>query len=228
MAEVICKINESLEGLLYPIEKLRSLPGNPRKGNVGAVRDSYREFGQQKPIIARHDEEDPEVGIVLAGNTQLAASKELEWTHIAVVWSDEWDDKKAKAFALADNRTHDLGEYDEEALLDMMMDVVDDDVLFDATGYDEDFLAELTEMSFDEPDDGWGDTSASEDDDVDEEPEEKADRVAPKPVIQYQIIFDNEEQQQIWYSFVRWLKKNQDGDSIGERLTSYVAGSLEE
>jgi hypothetical protein len=38
----------------------------------------------------------------------IAAAQQLGWTHIAVVWVDD-DDITATAFALADNRTGDLG-----------------------------------------------------------------------------------------------------------------------
>jgi ParB-like chromosome segregation protein Spo0J len=224
MTETHHNINPDLEQLAYPVDKLRTLPGNPRRGNIPAVAKSYTEFGQQKPIVARRDEEDPEIGIVLAGNTQFQAARDhLNWTHIAVSWVDDWDDKKAAAFALADNRTHDLGEYDDQNLLDMLMEVSDSTDLFDASGYDEDFFADLTEASL-EP------TVLDDDDEIDEpggveapvgEPP-SVDRPAPRPVVQYQIIFDNEEQQQTWYSFVRWLKMNVSGDSIGERLALYI------
>ena len=222
--QMVHNINEDLLSLAYPIEKLCTLPGNPRKGNVAVVANSYRQFGQQKPIVARKSEEDSDMGIVLAGNTQFQAARdELGWTHIAVSWVDDWDDKKAAAFALADNRTHDMGEYDDQALLDMIVEVSDNDDLFQASGYDEDYFAMLTEAIIDTPVESV-DTSSSNGAGEMEPPEvaPPAQRVAPKPVIQYQIIFDTEEQQQTWYSFVRWLKMNIDGDSIGERLAVFV------
>ena len=78
-----------------------------------------------------------------AGNHQLAAARQLGWTHIAVVWVED-DDVTAKAFAFADNRTADLGTYDEADLLAMLKAVHDADMdLFAGTAYDEDALAEL-------------------------------------------------------------------------------------
>jgi hypothetical protein len=54
------------------------------------------------------------------------------------------DEITAKAFALADNRTADLGTYDEADLLAMLQAVHDADMdLFAATAYDEHSLAEL-------------------------------------------------------------------------------------
>ena len=129
-----------LQRLAFPVDALTPLPGNPRHGDVEAVARSYATFGQRKPIVARREGDG---GIVIAGNHQLAAAWQLGWTHIAVVWVDD-DDVTAKAFALADNRTADLGTYDDSNLLAMLQAVHDADAeLFASTAYDEDALAEL-------------------------------------------------------------------------------------
>ena len=133
-------IVEGLEGLAFPVDKLTALPDNPRRGDVQAVARSYATFGQRKPIVARHEGDG---GIVIAGNHQLAAAKELAWEKIAVVWVDD-DDLTAKAFALADNRTGDLGSYDNADLLAMLQSVHDgDSALFEATAFDEETLGKL-------------------------------------------------------------------------------------
>lgn len=141
LAEVkTCNIVPGLEHLAFPVEKLTPLPGNPRRGDVAAVARSYATFGQRKPIVARHEGDG---GIVIAGNHQLAATQKLAWTHIAVVWVDD-DDITAKAFALADNRSADLGTYDDENLLAMLRSVHNADMeLFEATAYDDEALAAL-------------------------------------------------------------------------------------
>jgi site-specific DNA-methyltransferase (adenine-specific) len=121
-------IVEQLQGLAHPLKKLKLLPGNPRKGDVEAVKRSYERFGQRKPIVARPD------GTVIAGNHQFLAAKALGWDEMAVVFVDD-DDQTAKAFALADNRTSDLGTYDSEALAELLADVAIDPELLMATGY---------------------------------------------------------------------------------------------
>jgi len=134
-------IADDLRTLAVPIDKLHTLDGNPRRGNVAAVKQSYARFGQRKPIVARRD------GTVIAGNHQLIAARELGWAEIAVVWVDD-DDTTAKAFALADNRVGDLGTYDNFDLADMLQEVAVDPELLIATGYTaqdvEDLLAQLT------------------------------------------------------------------------------------
>lgn len=133
-------IHDDLKGLARPIDSLHLLPGNPRKGDVEAVKRSYARFGQRKPIVALPD------GTVIAGNHQLLAAKALGWTEIAVVISDD-DEQTAKAFALADNRTSDLGTYDSEALTELLADVAVDPELLMATGYDKADLEALISLT---------------------------------------------------------------------------------
>jgi hypothetical protein len=121
-------IAEDLRPLAQPIDLLKLLPGNPRRGDVDAVMRSYDRFGQRKPIVARRD------GTVIAGNHQLQAAQRLGWSHMAVVWTDD-DDLTAKAFALADNRIGDLGNYDFGDLEAMLAEVRLDPVLLAATGF---------------------------------------------------------------------------------------------
>jgi ParB-like chromosome segregation protein Spo0J len=91
-----------LQSLAINIDKLSFLEGNPRQGDIEAVAKSYKQFGQRKPIVATTDH------VVIAGNHQLAAARQLGWDEIAVVITDD-DELTAKAFALADNRTAELG-----------------------------------------------------------------------------------------------------------------------
>lgn len=129
-------VADALQPLLVPVERLSNLEGNPRVGDVDAVMRSYARFGQRKPIVARRRSEygQPDAGEVIAGNHQLEAARRLGWSHIAVVWVDD-DDRTAKAFALADNRTADKGYYDDEALVAMLQEVALDPDLFEASSW---------------------------------------------------------------------------------------------
>jgi ParB-like chromosome segregation protein Spo0J len=59
---------------------------------------------------------------VLAGNHTLRAATQLKWDAIAVVWTDD-DELFAKARALADNKTAELGSSDEVLLGTMLADI---------------------------------------------------------------------------------------------------------
>jgi len=127
-----------LQPLAVPIDQLRTLTGNPRRGDVDAVARSLGAFGQRKPIVARSA-----TGEVIAGNHTFMAAQRLGWTEIAVVWVED-DETTAKAFALADNRTSELGGYDTEALAEMIADVLAEDAdLLAAASFTADDLADL-------------------------------------------------------------------------------------
>ena len=138
-------IAKDLQPLAVPIDNLTPLDENPRRGDVEAVAKSYKQFGQRKPIVAKRAKSvkgGKPTGMVIAGNHQLLAAKQLGWTEIAVVFTDD-DAKTAKAFALADNRTHDLGDYDNLMLADILNELKTDMDLFDATGYTPKSLKEI-------------------------------------------------------------------------------------
>lgn len=130
-------ITTDLLSLAVDIDTLNVLENNPRRGDVEAVRRSYETFGQRKPLVARRADR-----VVIAGNHQLLAARELGWKEIAVVWVDD-DEATSNAFVLADNRTADLGTYDEQTLSALLQTFDMDSDLFAATGYVEDDLTDL-------------------------------------------------------------------------------------
>lgn len=113
-------ISEALRPLVRPIGEFTLLDGNPRRGDVASVKRSLQRFGQRKPIVVRED-----------------GTVELGWSEIAVVAFGD-DDATAKAFALADNRTSELGAFDMDALAAMAAEVhLADPELLEAASYTE-------------------------------------------------------------------------------------------
>ena len=96
-----------------PISDLQFDPNNVRKHgfkNLEAVKSSLRKFGQVKPIVIHNN-------IVVAGNGTLLAAKEMGWKKIDVVeLPKDWDSAKIKAYAIADNRTAELADWDMQLL----------------------------------------------------------------------------------------------------------------
>jgi hypothetical protein len=70
-------------------------------------------FGQQKPVVVDGN------GIVRAGNGTIEAARQLGWADIDMVRT-ELVGSEATAFALADNRTSDLSEFDDAILIETL------------------------------------------------------------------------------------------------------------
>lgn len=90
------------------IDKLAEDPNNARlhnPRNLWAIKGSLAKFGQQKPIVVDKN------NVVIAGNGTLRAAKDLGWQSIDIVRT-ELEGYQAAAFALADNRTSELAEWD--------------------------------------------------------------------------------------------------------------------
>lgn len=214
-------VSPDLENLLTPIEQLETLPNNPRKGSVSAIAASYKEFGQVKPIVAVDNKDG--TGTVIAGNHQLAAAKQLGWTHIAVLHVP-FDHDKAIAFALADNRTSELGEDNQELLHDMLISVVEDmPEFFEELGWDDFEIASISTPtagtgSVVDSNDGWTAPTLIQPPPAEADEETMKSLVTQgataigsagaKTVVQYTLVFNDAEQQAVWYSFLRYLKAN--------------------
>jgi ParB-like chromosome segregation protein Spo0J len=124
-------IAKPLHGLAVPIADLHPDPSNARRHgqrNQDAIKASLAAFGQRKPLVVQR-----EGMIVRAGNGTLTAAKALGWEQIAAVVIDE-DSAQAVQFAIADNRTAELAEWDDETLatlLDGMDEPTRDMLAFD-------------------------------------------------------------------------------------------------
>lgn len=111
---------EGLRGLLRPIAELRPDPRNARlhpARSIAAVEKSLALFGQRLPIVVRAD------GLIVAGHARVESAKRLGWTEIAVVDVDGLTDDEVKAYALADNRTAELSEWDDGVLADLLREI---------------------------------------------------------------------------------------------------------
>ncbi len=107
-------------------------PSNVRKHsteNLEAIKASLSRCGQQKPIVVDMK------GVVVAGNGQLMAAKELGWKKIEIVRT-KLEGANMVAYAIADNRTAELAEWDSEALEAQLKALSEDLELYSAVGFD--------------------------------------------------------------------------------------------
>jgi len=99
------------------IDAVQPDPENARKrteANLAAIRASFDSFGQQRPLLVFKFKKS-ERPVVISGNGGWLAAKSLGWTSIAVT-SFIGTAEQARAYAIADNRTAELSEWDAAVL----------------------------------------------------------------------------------------------------------------
>jgi ParB-like chromosome segregation protein Spo0J len=103
------------------VNSLTPDPANARRHddkNLKAIADSLKLFGQRKPLTVTPD------SIVVTGNGTLQAAKSLGWTEIAIARTPiGWTWEQIRAWALADNRTAELAEWDDKVLADQLLEL---------------------------------------------------------------------------------------------------------
>lgn len=129
-------VAETLAELVVPIDSVRPYERNPRRGDVAAIRRSLEVNGQFRPIVVNR-----RTGEVLAGNHTWHAARELGWSGIAATFVDV-DDEQAARIVLADNRTAQLGGFDDRELADLLASLPE----LDGTGFGSEDLAVLLAM----------------------------------------------------------------------------------
>lgn len=147
------RISPALMPLGMPITQLHADPDNARRHpdrNIEAIMASLAKFGQQAPavFVLRKGKK-----IIIKGNGLLAAAKALGWTRLAAVRSG-LAEQDAKAYAIADNRTTDLSDFDEELLAAQLAELDEADYDLASIGYTD---AEFQELFKDAAGEGEGD-----------------------------------------------------------------------
>lgn len=110
-----------------PLDTITEHPGNARRGDVEVIKESLTVHGQYIPIVVQRS-----TGYIVKGNHTARAARELGWTEIAGVVLD-LDDDQAKRLMLIDNRSSDLGGYEEQSLTALLASLEDG---LTGTGYD--------------------------------------------------------------------------------------------
>lgn len=102
------------------INTLKPYEHNPRNNDnaVDAVANSIKEFGFKVPIIIDKD------GVIIAGHTRYRASQKLGLTEVPCIVADDLNETQIKAFRIAENKTNDLAEWNDELLADELKDIV--------------------------------------------------------------------------------------------------------
>lgn len=132
-------VNADLAHLIRPIDWFKPDPKNARlhpEPNIAALMHSLKKYQQNKNVVAVKD------GTVIAGNGTLEAAKRLGWTGLAAVTFAS--EEEARAFALADNKTGDMSEWNNPVLLEQLEEIKIADV--EAIGFTAGDVIDLSEF----------------------------------------------------------------------------------
>lgn len=132
-AERTWKGAAALVPFLVPIADLEDFPGNARLGDVTVLAESLERFGQLKPVVSDGTR-------TVSGHHIRRAAASLGWTHVAVIDHSFADEAEQLAFNVADNRTADLGTYDQQLLLAQLETLLEADALY-GTGFSNEDVA---------------------------------------------------------------------------------------
>jgi ParB-like chromosome segregation protein Spo0J len=189
------------------IELLSPDPANLRlhpNRNINAIAASLVRFGQQHPVVVDRD------GIIRAGNGTYLAAKDLNWRHLNVVWSD-LAGSEATAYAIADNRSAELAEWDTQALGSTLRALQAEDLDLKYTGFTDDELDALAPLA-PLPPAGSPPGALGE-----------GEREKPQ-ALRFALIFDSTAQQTRWFYFVNRLSSWDalGGETLAQRLDNYL------
>jgi len=102
------------------IDDLTLDPHNARKHsdrNLEVIAQSLEKFGQRKPIVVWKNQ-------VVAGNGTLIAARSLGWKEIdCALIPDDWSEAEVMAYALVDNRSAELAEWDKQVLAAQLVEL---------------------------------------------------------------------------------------------------------
>jgi ParB-like chromosome segregation protein Spo0J len=131
---------------VLPLDALHVDPANVRHHparNLDAIKASLARFGLQKPIVIDAN------NVVRAGNGTLEAARALGWETIACIRTP-LRGVEAVGYAIADNRSAELAEWDDEGLAEVLRGLQSEpDFDMAAVGFLDDEIDKLLERMAD-------------------------------------------------------------------------------
>lgn len=193
--------NSKLKIKYVKLTQITPCKANPRVNNdeaVEKVANSISNFGFKQPIIVDKNME------IIAGHTRYKAAIGLQLEEVPIIIAEDLTEEQVKALRIADNKTAEFSEWDNGLLKDALKELEEVGFDLDSTGFD------FTEI------DKLLNADAIY---VDEEPKEEETGY----IIQYNIIFNDEEEQKEWHEYLKRLKdKYPDLETISERIVADI------
>src|SRR5262245_43413550 len=130
----------SMQIEMLPIDRLREYEANPRVCSEEAVKRlaaAIREFGFKVPVIVDRE------NILVAGHTRVRAARQLKLAEVPAIRADDLSDAQIQAFRVADNKLHELTEWNMELLAVELQEISSLDIDPFLLGFSNDELNEL-------------------------------------------------------------------------------------
>lgn len=123
----------------WSIDRPKPYPGNPRKNDaaVDMVAKSISDFGFRVPIVVDRE------GVIICGHTRLKAAQKLGLAEVPVHVALELTPAQALALRIADNKSHELAQWDESLLATELANLQALDVDVRGLGFSDDEIAAL-------------------------------------------------------------------------------------
>ena len=197
------------------LSEIQEADRNVKDHDIGSIHESMNRFGFTSPLLLNET-----TGKLVAGHGRIEALKQKKQFNESAPANIKVDDEsgdwlvpvirgvsfkseeEAQAYLLADNRLVELGGWDTGALIEELEKIAEETSL-QGTGFDEADIQAMYE-------------------DLEKAVGEGSDKGLPVGKPSYEIIFDDETQQAMFFEFVSWLKKNYDGETVGERLYQHI------
>lgn len=169
---------------------------------VKQIAESITRFGFTVPVLV------DEAGGIIAGHGRVLAAQLLGLVEVPVVVAAGWDDAKKRAYVLVDNKLALNSGWDVDLLHTELEALQAVDFKLGDLGFTADEFAALTAPPEAELNAGGGSARTG----------------LGQTIIQFNIVFENEQQQASWFAFVRHLKGAYPDDaSLGARLARFIA-----
>jgi DNA modification methylase len=142
------------------ISSIKPYENNPRKLSETAIEKvamSLKEYGFRQPIVVDKDR------VIVAGHTRFRASKKLGLKQVPISIIDNLTDEQINAYRIADNRTAEESEWDNELLKMEIKELEAKDFKLDLLGFNDE---QLNDILFEEK------QGLTDEDEVPEAPEE--------------------------------------------------------
>jgi len=142
------------------ITSIKPYENNPRKLSETAIEKvamSLKEYGFRQPIVVDKDR------VIVAGHTRFRASKKLGLKQVPISIIDNLTEEQINAYRIADNRTAEESEWDNELLKMEIKELEAKDFKLDLLGFNDD---QLNDILFEEK------QGLTDEDEVPEAPEE--------------------------------------------------------